>query len=362
MLRLLHITATHLNLAGGVPVVLRDLVDKQNDINGFEARVLSVNADVSQMKSQYFDFLGNKSFEKYIDTYKPDLVIFHSHYYFEYIKLFRYLLKKEIPYFIEPHGSFGKAALLKSKFKKRITNNFILHGYIKNTHGYIFLNASEAKDSVYRTNNDIVIPNGIKSDNTIWIINEKRNEMPDLYFIGRYDLNHKGLDYLVRALEILDRKKIAINVCFYGKGDKHETEWLEEKFENLKCVCAKNYGPVYGEEQANTLEQRGIMLLTSRYEGFPMTILEALKYGNPCIVTPGTNVAEEISSEKLGWKTDLNEELIAECIVEAINEYMSDRNSYIQRCKQYVNSMYDWSAIAQKAFLELSKVINRVED
>ena len=56
-MRILHITATHLDNAGGVPVVLRDLVNAQNKIEGFTARVLSINADISTIESKYFDFL-----------------------------------------------------------------------------------------------------------------------------------------------------------------------------------------------------------------------------------------------------------------------------------------------------------------
>ena len=84
-MKLLHVTATHLNLAGGIPVVLRELVNAQNKIDGFVSRVLSIKANTSEIISPYFDCLGNKSFETYICGFQPNVVIFHSHYYFELI-------------------------------------------------------------------------------------------------------------------------------------------------------------------------------------------------------------------------------------------------------------------------------------
>lgn len=352
-MRLLHVTATHLNLAGGIPVVLRDLVSAQNEIDGFEARVLSIKADTSAMNSQFFDFLGDTSFDNYIEEYKPDVVIFHSHYYFEYLRLYRSLVKKNIPYFIEPHGSFGKAALQKSRLKKRIANGVVLRPFMKHAKGYIFLNEAEKKDAQYSTNHDLVIPNGIdagKIEKEICL-----QEPWSLYFIGRFDVTHKGLDFLFDALEIIDKKNERVSVKLYGTGTDEEVEYVNNRIKSLNSVLVSNCGPIYGEKQVKALEQCGIMLLTSRYEGFPMTVLEAWKYGNPCIVTPGTNVAEEIAENGLGWKTELNADDIALNIKKATQEYEEARTHFVVTCKNYVASKYSWAEIAQRSFEELKR-------
>ena len=354
-MRLLHITATHLNLVGGIPVVLRDLVSAQNKIENFEARVLSIKADVSAMNSEFFDSLGDRSFDKYIDNYKPDVVIFHSHYYFDYIRFFRTLVKRNIPYFIEPHGSFGKAALQKSRLKKKIANGIVLRPFMKYARGYIFLNEAEKKDAQFTTNHDLIIPNGIDGEKI-----ETRGypqEPWSFYFIGRFDKSHKGLDYLFDALEILDKKNEKVSVKLYGKGTDKEVEYINHRISNLHSVSAISCGPIYGEDQARKLEQCGIMLLTSRYEGFPMTVLEAWKYGNPCLVTPGTNVAEETAENGLGWKSELNAYDIANAISLGLSEYSQQRTEYINRCKDYVRNKYDWYEIAQKSYTELNKIL-----
>lgn len=345
-MRILHITATHLDNAGGVPVVLRDLVNAQNKIEGFTARVLSINADISTIESKYFDFLGEMTFKCYIEKYNPDLAIFHSHYYFEYIELAEILKKMGVKYYIEPHGSFGSAALKKSKFRKIIANNFILKKYMKYAYGYIFLNKAEKEDSLFRSENDIIIPNGISAEDCIHNIQHNDNYI--LYFIGRYDISHKGLDVLCDALKILDDKNQKFTIAFYGKGNEKETEYLMKRIIPFKNINAKNMGPIYGKQKDEYLEQCGIMLLTSRYEGFPMTVLEAWKYGNPCIVTERTNVYDEIIDNNIGWGTDFEAEAIAEIIIKACTEYRMHRNEYILRCKNYVSN-YNWDEIAQKS-------------
>ncbi|WP_286138981.1 glycosyltransferase [Faecalibaculum rodentium] len=352
-MRLLHITATHLNLAGGIPVVLRDLVSAQNTIENFEARVLSIKADTSAMNSEFFDFLGDETFEEYIDNYKPEVVVFHSHYYFEYLRFYRNLVKRNIPYFIEPHGSFGKAALQKSRLKKKIANGIILRTFMKKAQGYIFLNKVEKSDAQFTTNHDLVIPNGIDGEKIVRKICPQ--EPWSFYFIGRFDKSQKGLDILFDALEMLDKKRETVSVKLYGKGTDEEVSNINHRISNLHSVTVINCGPIYGDEQLSAIEQCGVMLLTSRYEGFPMTVLEAWKYGNPCLVTPGTNVADEIVENGLGWKTELNAEDIAKTISLGLSEYSQQRIEYINRCKDYVREKYDWKEIAKLSLVQLSK-------
>ena len=344
-MRLLHITATHLNQAGGIPVVLEELVNAQNSIDGFYARVLSAKADTAEINSCYFDWLAGTDFDEYIEAFDPDVVIFHSHYYFEYIKLYRTLLKKRIPYYIEPHGSFGKAALLKSKHKKRIANMLVFCSYMKHANGFIFLNEREKQDAQFRTGNDLVIPNGIKKSEI------KKNvaftEPWFFYYIGRFDMNHKGLDYLFDALDLLEDEGIKISFRFYGTGTDAEVDYINLRISKYKLLDVINCGPIYGIDQLETLEQCGIMVLTSRYEGFPMTVLEAWKYGNPCLVTEGTNVSDEIEKYKLGWKTKLNCYSIKNSIISAKDHYLLDRKQYVIRCKEYVSDNYSWDHIAE---------------
>lgn len=354
-MRLLHITATHLNLAGGIPVVLRDLVRAQNEIDGFEAKVLSIKADISNMASEYFEYLENSSFEKYVDSYEPDVVVFHSHYYFEYLRLYGLLIKRKIPYYIEPHGSFGKAALKKSKLRKQIANGIILRQFMKHAYGYIFLNEAEQIDAQFRSAHDLIIPNGINTNNLEKDINP-RNQW-HLYFIGRFDVIHKGLDYLFDAFEILDKEEEKMSIKLYGTGTEEEIEYVNNRIHSLHSISVTNCGPIYGEEQAKALEQCGIMLLTSRYEGFPMTVLEAWKYGNPCIVTPGTNLTEEVENNALGWTTELEKSEIATTIKKACKSYLIQRDGYIHTTKEYVTDNYSWDRIASISYNVLKKKV-----
>lgn len=350
-MRLLHITATHLNPDGGIPVVLKNLVTEQNKVRSFSSRVVSLDASVSQMDCPYFEYVKLNNLQEYLDRYKPDIAILHSFYYISYNFVVRILLRNNIKYYIEPHGSFGRSALKNSKIKKIIANNTIFRKQIKKAYGFIFLNDAEKKTAFYQTSKDIIIPNGISTE----LLESKVIDRTYIrfYFIGRYDINHKGLDYLLDALDILEEKKYNLSITLWGKGDNKIVKYIETRIKKYKFVQAEVKSSIYGKDKNIALEQIGPMILTSRYEGFPMTVLEAWSYGNPCLVTPGTNVANEVEKNRLGWVAKLDANEIAKLIQTAENDYILHRQDYIKKCKAYVKENYLWRNIAKKSFWEL---------
>ena len=358
-MKILHITAAHLNGNNGIPAVLKALSDEQNKIEDVESRVLSLCEPVEQMKSDYFYYIGNNSISVYLKDYKPDIAIIHSFYHIEFAKAARALLSLNIPFVLEPHGSFGRMAIKKSKWKKYIADRTIFRSLIKDSVGYIYTNKSEMEDSVYEKERKCVIPNGVYAD-MVTSVGKKtplKDVPPVFYFLGRYDINHKGLDYLLDALKILDKKNKKVTVRLYGTGTEEQLNFIHEKIKEFKVVNVEDKGTIYGDAKKEALQKVNILLLTSRYEGSPMTILDALSYGNPCLVTPGTNVADEIVDNHLGWRVELDAESIAEGILRAEKEYMKDAEGYYARSQQHVLDNYIWENIAQQSILEYKKLI-----
>lgn len=359
-MKILHITAVHtMEAESGIPAVVKGLCEYQNKMDGVESRVLSLFAKVDNVGSQYFSYLGDGSFKRYIKDYMPDFVIFHDFYYLEYATMALRLKVMGIPYALEPHGAFGRQAIKKSRIKKFIANNTIFRILINGSVGFIYTNEGERNDSAYRKNKVVVIPNGVNT-NAIDALDRKLydpNLLPIFYFLGRFDINHKGLDFLFDALDVLDRKSKRIIIRLYGIGDDKETSFVNDRIGKLKIIDIENRGTIYGEDKIKALREANILLLTSRYEGSPMTILDALCYGNPCLLTPGTNVADEIVENGLGWKTELEANAIAESIEKAQDDYRKDYNVYYQRCQQYMKNNALWDIIAVNSIKEYKKLL-----
>ena len=127
-MKVLHITATHLNKYGGIPVVLEKLVKHQNEIIGTKSLVLSVKNEVAQLKSNFFHFRSDyNEIEEFIKDYNPDVTVFHGLYFIEYVKVMKILSSHKYRYFIQPHSSFMKTAQEKGKIK----NILLIIPYLK---------------------------------------------------------------------------------------------------------------------------------------------------------------------------------------------------------------------------------------
>lgn len=354
-MKIIHITATHLNKYGGIPVVLEKLVKYQNEIKTVQSIVLSVKNDVKNINSKKFKFIPDlEHIKNFMSEYKPDVIIFHGIYFLEYIKISKVIKDMNLNYYIEPHGSFMKQAQDKGKLKKYIANKTVFNRFIKNAYGYIFLNEQEMRNSLFRCSNDLIIPNGIdvKDSN----VNKLNDNNIKLFFIGRIDINHKGLDILIDNLKRIDNLKHNFSIDIYGVGNEKDTKFLNDEIGKFKNLDISFRGPVYDYEKENVLKTNNIMILTSRYEGFPMAILEALSYGNPCIVTEGTNVKTMIEENSLGWGCEY--ENIAESILHAVEDYQENKDFYINKTIEFVNENYSWRLIAKKSIENLSEKSN----
>ena len=355
-MKILHITAmAPLSPNSGIPAVLKELTDAQNKISDVESIVLSLKGDVKSIGSPSFFYLGEEPILSFLDNYKPDVAIIHSFFHPEYIAASKALINRKVPFYIEPHGSFGHQAMKKSKIKKIIANSTVFRDQIRKSKGYIFTNKAELEDSVYRTPNDLVIPNGVLPTviNCSRMKTEKSYYDPVFYYLGRFDIHHKGLDYLLDALEIIDKEGYQFTVNLYGTGTDEQISYVNDKIKQFKNLNISNCGTIYGDDKKNALEASNILLLTSRYEGSPMTVLDGLSYGNPCLVTPGTNVSEEVVDNSIGWSTELDSRIIAKSILEARKMYIEDGKGYFKRSKEYVLENYSWDRIANYSIKQL---------
>lgn len=115
-------------------------------------------------------------------------------------------------------------------------------------------------------------------------------------------------------------------------------------------------GGIYGDEKERRLREADLFILTSRYEGMPMGVLEALSYGIPCILTPGTNMADEIDDVKAGWVSPLDASQIARTIKKAVEEYREGPDQF--KANAYnLSKDYYWEKIARDSVHSYQSVL-----
>lgn len=289
---------------------------------------------------------------------KPDIVVFQG---FNFIEqpLFAYELRSEhIPYIIVPRGSLTyKAINNHAKYKKWIAHKLLLNRFVHKASSIQYLTKEEYEDSGTKWNkNYFVLSNGFSNN----IVKERfsKNSIKGI-FIGRLDLYHKGIDNLLNAVEIVanEMRKSNFTISFYGPY-KYDYTKIEEfiKSKNLSDILSI-HGPISGKEKTEALLNSDLFFLTSRFEGHPMGLIEALSYGLPAFVTHGSNMLNEIRDTNSGWVIEHNnKEEIANALL-AVIEKTEDLYSKGQNARE-LSLRYDWTNLAEKLHKILIDIVH----
>ena len=119
--------------------------------------------------------------------------------------------------------------------------------------------------------------------------------------------------------------------------------------------CVRIHKELYKEDKTQALRQADVFVMTSRFEGHPMGLIEALAYGLPCLATTGTNMRGEIEKYDAGWTADNTVESIAA----AFGKMLDERENLAQKSAnaRQLAARYDWAEIAQQSHKIYEEII-----
>lgn len=254
----------------------------------------------------------------------PDVVVFEGFYYMDDVRIAKILRKKKVPYIIVPRGSLTERALHNHAWlKKWVAHRLIFDSYVQNAKAIQYLTKQEAIDSIGRFHTPyFIVPNGFNTPDV-----QKSSFSTDgikAVFIGRLDMFHKGIDLLLEAISLIHAQLRDAHFFFdiYGPRRydyyKIDNEIASRGISDIVSI----HDEVCGEEKARVLLDSDVFLMASRFEGHPMGLIEALAYGLPCMVTPGTNMLSEIRDFDAGWTCDGTVDDVSGTLLRIINEKM----------------------------------------
>lgn len=196
----------------------------------------------------------------------------------------------------------------------------------------------------------VLIPNGVNRPVTVLPtqIEKKYGLQKDSYFLylGRL-VPEKGLEYLIKAYKDLDTDKKL--VVAGGSSDMKE---FEDKIQSLAKGDDRIIftGFVQGRILAELLSNAYTYVIPSDLEGMPLTLLEAMSYGNCCLTSDIPECTEVVEDRAISFHkgdvTDLRGKL------KELDESPEKVAQYKEKAAEFICGKYDWDKVTEKT-LEL---------
>ena len=156
------------------------------------------------------------------------------------------------------------------------------------------------------------------------------------------------MDLLVDACSKMqdELRQAGCTIRLYGPDWDDDESKLRKRVQErgVADIILLGNGPVYEDEKRNLLLRYDFFVLTSRLEGHPMALIEALSYGLPAVVTEGSNMADEIRTYNAGWESVTTVEGIAgslrRLIKERVELSLKSQNAIL------LSKQYNWKSLA----------------
>jgi glycosyltransferase involved in cell wall biosynthesis len=180
-------------------------------------------------------------------------------------------------------------------------------------------------------------------------------------YIGRLEMHIKGLDLMLNAVkekaEFLRQNRCTLDI--YGPDILGRAAAVAELIEqNGIGDIVTLHPPISGEEKEKALLDADVFIQTSRSEGMPMGILEALGYGLPCLVTEGTTLADFVNEKDIGWGCGVSVAQIAE----ALEQVILQRDGIAGKSSRAVLAIlqnFAWDVVANASVSQYQKITQK---
>lgn len=238
----------------------------------------------------------------------------------------------------------------REKWKSGIGSKFILKGE-KNAVKYadeIIVLSKSVQDYFKKTydRKTIYIPNGVNrpEKQEEQLINDKYDLTKDSYilYLGRL-VPEKGIQYLIKAFKnVRTDKKLVI------AGGASDTDSFAEELKGL----AENddriifTGFVEGNMLKELYSNAYVYTLPSDLEGMPLSLLEAMSYGNCCIVSDISECKDVVEDKALIFKkSDINS---LRDILQEVCDCPQKVTKYKEKTADFICEKYNWDNVVKE--------------
>ena len=272
---------------------------------------------------------------------------------------------KRIPTVLTPHGIYPPRsfvnALLKSIFDRtlgRLLLSFSDRIIALSEHNVRLILQIGAS-----TKNIVIVPNGVNIDEYMKlqrskkILDELGSDGPILLYIGRIDWN-KRLEKVVESMPLILKEFPSAKFVIVGPDYAKYTNQLLDLARKLKVEHSLVItGKVPRKKLLEFYSMANVFLLPSSYEGFGLSMLEAISSKIPVIASPSGGPGDILTH---GVDALLLEEPTPEEIFKSVYAVLTDqelRETLVKNAFEVVKKKYTWKSVVDELQLIYKQLI-----
>ena len=284
-----------------------------------------------------------------------DLLVLHSGWVYHNVQAARSAARSGVPYVLTPHGAYDPSVFNRRKRLKHLWWTLFEHRLVSRARAiHVFFDEQrhELRELGY-TGPVIVAPTGLTAptfESTV-----RRGQF--LLWMGRFDIETKGIDLLLQALACMvpdARPRVRL----------HGPDWRDGKREVTRMVGDLGLGDwvtvgpaLYGSEKWDALRACGLFIFPSRWEGQGLMALEAAAAAAPLVVTSTTSVGRHLAAAQAAILVEPTPSSIAAGIVEGFSSSSSAAADLGARASRLVKERFSWPAVAVSYAQQLRDVM-----
>ena len=192
----------------------------------------------------------------------------------------------------------------------------------------------------------VFIPNGVSKPSIIKpnIIKDKFNLAKDDYilFLGRM-VPEKGIHYLIEAFNNIKTDKKLVIAGGASDTDTYYQELKDKSKDNKNIIFT---GFVQGKELDELYSNAYIYCLPSDLEGMPLSLLEAMSYGNCCLTSDIPECATVLEDKGVTFKKSNIKDLTK--VLQELCNNKKEVQTYKDNAQEYILNKYNWDNIVDK--------------
>lgn len=159
---------------------------------------------------------------------------------------------------------------------------------------------------------------------------------------------------LLEIFSFIEKNVKNVTLVIAGEGELLNEMKRIIKTNNIKKV--RFLGNVTYKDMPDLYSCSDYFIITSNYEGQPLTLLEAMSTGLRCIVSEITNLSSIIKEANCGISVDVTK--TENAANQIINYLKSDNSIHSANSRNYVVKNCDWKIISDLYLKEIEKIIN----